>query len=112
MKLLKLNVDYKVKYPEGSQPADINQAQAELSKGYIEYAVSSCHPKGLNGQLRRVYGRIQSKMELALTEKSFILNLEDDEIKFLKNVFEGESTLFPATIASYVNVLEDEIMAV
>jgi len=111
MNAIKLDVAYDLKYPEGSEaPANINKAYAELSRDYIEYAVTSHYKEGLSSQWRRVYAKIQNKIADAIkSESNFTIELSDVELSFIKMSFGSEKTKFGATLARYVVVLEDEI---
>jgi hypothetical protein len=109
MAKLNLAVDYKLVGPDGKTgtPKD----HGELSKGYIEYAVSAKYKDGLNGQLRRVYGRIQANIGTAIATEEYEIELDEKEVKFLKDAFSDEVTKFPASVAQYVVALEDAILA-
>jgi len=111
MKKIKLNVDYRVKKTDDPKEK-VDTAKAELSKSYIEVAVTGAYPKGLNGQLRRVFGRIQSKINEAMDSKTFEIELTDLELNFLQGAFKSDNALFTATLAEYVIVLEDELFGI
>lgn len=108
MKTLKLNLDYKINYGE-TKPESIDEAYAKLSVSYLEYAVTSAYKDGVGGTIRRILSKLQTKTEQAIEDKTYSMELEDKEIKFLKDLFKNEKTIMPALISKYVTVLEDEI---
>lgn len=111
MNKIKLDVAYDLKYPEGAEkPANINKAYAELSRDYIEYAVSAHYKDGLTSQWRKTYAQIQNKIAEAInSEKDFTIELSDVELSFIRMSFDSKETKFVASLAKYVVVLEDEI---
>ncbi len=109
MAKIKLDLDYNLKYPEGATPENLPQAFAELSRDYIEYAVSSHYKEGLNSQWRRVYSNIQKKIAEAISTKTFEVDFSEVEMSFLKMSFDSKDTKFSAALAQYVVTLEDEI---
>jgi hypothetical protein len=111
MKTFNLNIDYKLKYPVGSEPTPekLSLGQAELTRDYIEYAISSSYKDGLDSQFRRIYATIQSKIESAIEDKTYFVELADSEVKFIKDAFSDDKAKFNATIAKYVVALEDAI---
>jgi hypothetical protein len=111
MKKIKLNLDYKLKFEEGKEPENIDKEYSELSRGYIDFAVSASNASGLSGHDRRVFGRIQNLIDKAIEDKSYVIELDDKDHFFLKNCFMSEKTKFNATLSRYVILLEDEILA-
>lgn len=107
MKTFDFNVNYNV--PKAEQ--DENFSNVNLTNNYIQYAVKQKYAEGLQGQLRRVWGRIQRKMDAARDdEKNTAAELEASEVDFLKGLFNDE-VRFPALASKYVMVLEDSIKA-
>lgn len=98
---MKLSLDYNRPKSEG-QVSD-----AELSVDYISYAVSQKYPQGLEGQLRRVWGRIQRKFDKAIEYKADEIELEEAEKDFIIKAF--NECKYPANTAKYVDTLEIEI---
>lgn len=101
MKIINLNLDYK-----REEEAIKHISNSQLSENYINYAVSSSHKDGLEGQMRRMYGRIQRKID-DVVEKDGKLELEESEYDFIKKSF--EQAKFEAPLSKFVNILEDEI---
>lgn len=79
-----------------------------LTADYIEHAVLQKYPTGLDGQKRRTWGRIQRKLDTAVTENSELIGLTEDEVYFLRQVFKDE-ILYKADIAKYVIILDEEL---
>ncbi len=100
MKTLKLKLDYLL--PEANK--DLPEV---LTCDYIISAVQMKHKEGIEGQLRRVFGRIQRKCDEALDKKYDVLELEDSEFDLIQDSFEDAK--FPPILAKYINVLEAEI---
>lgn len=101
---MNINLDYKVKVSDPSQPQTSNQ---ELTFDYINYAVNQKHKDGLDGALRRIWGRIQRKFDTAVDGKAESIELEQGEKDFIKKCF--DSAKYPPMLAKYVDILEDEI---
>lgn len=100
MKTLALKLNYDL--PEGTKDLPEN-----LTCDYLISAVNMKYREGLEGQLRRVFGRIQRKCDEALEKHYDVLELEDSEFDLIKDCFEDAK--FPPVLAKYINVLEDEI---
>ena len=113
IKTFDLNIDYKLIYPATMEkPSDEEQAKAhaELTRDYIEFAITYSHKEGLNSQYRRIYAGLRSKIDTALEDKTYSIEITDSEIKFIKDALLDENTKFNATIAKYVISLEDAIL--
>lgn len=105
MTKLNLNIDYKV--PAKEKVEDFSPVS--LTVNYILFAVKQKYPEGLQGQLRRVWGRINRKLDAASEENAVTeIELEASEVDFIKGVF-TESVKFPAAASKYVMELEDVI---
>lgn len=111
LRILDINIQYGVEIPEnvaktmGSQNLPSN---AEMTENYMTNAVMTVYNKiGLNGQLRRVWGRIQTKVSEAVKSKKYEVELEDKEVDFLKNTFEKSTC--PPEVSRYYVLLEDLI---
>lgn len=100
--------------------------EGELTYDYLTHAVNVRFDKGLTGSKRRIWGRLQRKLDAALKvdslDKSEVprearaaqqdqeIEIEAAERDFLVDVFRDETkVLFPAELSKYVMVLEDEI---
>lgn len=99
---MKINLDYK-----RSEEAIKAITNSGLTLNYIEYAVESAHKNGLSGSQRRIYGRIQRKIDRAIEDEQDSVELEQAEKDFLRDAF--RSSNFPANAAKYVVILEEEI---
>jgi len=106
---IKLDLAYDLKYEKGAEPENLAQAFAELSRDYIEFAVSSHYKQGLDSQWRRVYANIQKKIAESIANKTFQVDFTDVEMSFIKMSFDSKETKFNAALAQYVVTLEDEI---
>ena len=112
MKQLNINLSYNVKYPEGTAPADITKAQGELTKMYIDFAITSAHRDGLDSQFRRLYASIEKKINAALEDGSYLVDLTEGEFQFIKAAFDNKDAKFSPSLAQYVIVLEDELIKI
>lgn len=81
----------------------------EMTVDYITFATNQAFPEGLDGQKRRVFGRIDRKLQNALKEQLDEIELEEAEKDFLKEVFLRKDPKFRADLARFVIILEDEI---
>ena len=109
---LKLNLDYKITYPDDKRPENMDKELAELTKGYIEYAVTASNASGLAGKERRLFSKIQRKVEEAIEKEIYSVDLSEDEYWFLKKSFMDEKCKFNALLSKYIVILEDEIFKV
>lgn len=97
---MRINLEY-------NQPKETTLSNAELTFDYITHAINKRHEKGLNSSQRRLWGRIQRKFDDAIEQKFDEVELEEAEIDFIKEAF--RDVVFPASLAKFVVVLEDEI---
>jgi hypothetical protein len=107
MKTLNVSLDYKRPEPKTEEDKKAWKSDAELTQDYIAYAVTQTYKDGLEGQLRRLYGRIQRKLDACLDENKPGMELEEAELDFLDKAF--STAKFPVSIAKYVLVLEAEL---
>jgi hypothetical protein len=114
MKKFDLNVNYELQKEnaEGKAytPNEISQGNAELSNNYIETAVLLTNKDGLDSQFRRLWVKIQSKIQTALNAKEYVIELEQGEYDFIKKAIVDAK--FNPTLARYVVALEDAILSV
>lgn len=101
LEIMKVNIDYQRPVTQGDLP------NSELTLDYINHAATQAYPNGLEGQVRRIYGRIQRKIDEAISAKEDEVDLETAEKDFLKKIF--KEAKFPASLSKYVLLLEDEI---
>lgn len=73
----------------------------------LALAATTAHERGLEGQLRRLYGRVQRKIEEAVDENREDVELEINEFDFIKKAVEHGR--FAPSIAKFVEVVENEI---
>lgn len=99
---MRLSLDFGRKLEEVEKVSD-----RELTADYINYAVNQKHKEGIEGQLRRVWGRIQRKLDDALEQKLDSIDLEEAEKDFIAAAF--KESKFPAGLSKFVIVVEDEI---
>jgi hypothetical protein len=103
---MKINLNYNLVLPKDNK--DIKPlSNQELTFEYITQAVMNVYDKGLEGSLRRIWGRIQRKFDTAIESKVETVELEQAEQDFIKKTF--EKAKFNPLIARYVQILEDEI---
>jgi len=95
---LNLNLDYKRREEDEKKTSNV-----ALSIDYITYAISSHYKEGVEGQLKRVIGRLQRKLD----EAEETLELEQAEIDIIKKAF--EKVTVPTALVKYWVILEDEI---
>ncbi len=101
---MNLNIDYKRNEIDVAETTN-----KELSSNYIQYSVNS-NPKykdGLDGQKRRMWGRIQRKLDDCVNLDIDTIELDVSEIDFIKDTF--NSAKFPAGTSKYVVILEEVI---
>ena len=98
MRKFSLNLKYAVK----NNTAEQNKS---MTLDYITYAVNKKYEKGLEGQLRRMWGRIQRRFDDAIENKIDEIELEDTEFDFVKKAF--SECEYPSVISKYINILED-----
>lgn len=96
---MKLNLEYKL--PKGT---DLSNEQ--LTVNYIETAISSANPQGLELQNRKIFSRIQRKLDEALESKKEV-EFEKAELDLLVDSFRVAK--FPPAASKYVVLLEQEI---
>lgn len=106
METRKLRVLLNYNVPESKNGDDVTRG-TELTADYINHAVSNAHQQGLEGQQRRIYGRIQRKLDEAIETDAEEIALEQAESDFLRKAF--EACKVPSVIAKYFVVLEDAI---
>lgn len=101
---LKINLDYHIPTSKDGTPQLSNR---ELTADYIEAAVSSTHPQGLEGQMRRTYGWVQRKLDDAINAGKDEIELEKAEQDLLRKSF--SECKIPSRFAKYFVILEEEI---
>ena len=97
-----INLDYKVAKKDVSETSN-----REFTSSYISFAVRSFYKDGLDNQFRRIWARIQRKLDSVLDENKNEVELEQAEVDFIKTAV--KSAKFPSDTAKYVVVLEDAL---
>lgn len=95
-----LNIDYK-----RSEELEKLTNNVDLTVDYFNYVVNNVYPNGMEGQMGRLWGRMQRKLLNASDSQIAILPLGDSEIDFLEKCF--EKVKYPSNVAMYFLVLED-----
>ncbi len=114
---MKINIDYgtdikklnEARVEQGKPETTKDEFHSDITLDYISYAVDKKYPDGLDGQMRRIYGRIVRKLEGCIEKKTYKVIFEEAEKDFIKNSF--NDVKFPAKIAKHVNVFEDEFIS-
>lgn len=103
---MKLSVEY-----VQPKPADGSQVESniEITCNLITHAILKQHPEGLdgNGPVRRMFGRLQRKMDAALDAKENVLDLEQGEIDMIAKAL--TESKFPTGWSRLVMQLEDAV---
>lgn len=105
---LRVKLDYKAQPTEDGTEEQV--VGSKLTLHYITFAVTDAHKQGLEGQQRRIFGRIQRKLDEAVDKDIEEIELEKAEKDFLRKAF--EACKCPAQQSKYFVVLENEIEAV
>lgn len=105
------NLDLNYDIPKSERgPEDKPVDNIAISISWIDFAVMAKYEKGLAGQLRRTWGKIQRKFEMAQESKIGTIDVDEKEVEFLKKTFSDE-VKFPAKVAKYIEILELAIIA-
>ena len=113
---MKLNIDYgtdmkqlnEARVARGKPEITEGEQNSDITFDYITYAVDKKYPEGLDGQMRRIYGRIVKKLEDAIEKKTYKVVFEEAEKDFIKKAF--NEAKYPVKVAKHVNVFEDEFI--
>ena len=103
----KINIEYNIlerDRAKGEEPL----SNSEITLNYINLAVSLKYKDGLEGQKRRLFGRIQRKLDDAVDNKKDEIELEEAEKDFLKGLFKDDIKM-PSLASKYISLLEDEV---
>lgn len=101
---MNINLDY-----QKTKEALEKESNQTTTYNVIMFAVSVVYPNGLGGQLRRVFGRMKTKLMKAKDANADSVELESAEIDFLKRTWNDEKCLLPALWADHANLIDDEI---
>lgn len=102
MRKINLNIDYKRNKAEVDKMSNL-----ELSEDYISYAVRRVYKEGLDVQFRRLWARLQRKLDETLDKKTGWIVLEEGEYEFIKRAI--KEAPFVSDLSKYVVVLEDAL---
>ena len=100
--IFKLNLDYSRDAKDNDKLSD-----AEVTLTYLTYAVRISYKDGLDNQFRRMWARIQRKLDAAIDDNKNEIDLDVSEFDFIKGAF--KSPKIPSDIAKYFVILEDYI---
>ncbi len=100
---LRVNLPY---YKAEGAPANAPSPQL-LTNDYVNHVVTQKYPDGLGRLERRLFGRIQDKLEDAAQDGSESIVLEKGEADFLKEAFRGAKTI--PTLSRSISLLEQAI---
>lgn len=103
---MKLTVDYKKNEPKKGEEIE---SDIDTTVNLISYCVSKAYPDGFdgNGPLRRMYGRLQRKMEDAVESQTNELDLESAELDLVIKALKDAQT--PIGWSKYMGALEDAL---
>lgn len=99
---MRINLDYKMTEKEKGELTYSKFTQDLITAGVVNH-----YEKGLEGSMRRIWGRIQRKLDAAVEGNAEEVELEQAEIDFIKKAV--ESAKFDPRVAKFVAVLEEEI---
>lgn len=106
---LNIDIDYKVELPVKMAHTEKGggvPSYPEMTDNFIRHSVMFSF-KTLNGQKRRIWARIQRKLQEALKGDNFVINLEREEVEFLKDSMARSEC--PPEVSMYYTILEDII---
>lgn len=109
MKKIKLNLDYVAVGLKLVKPEEKDNETAEISRSYIEAAVMMKYKDGLDNQFRRLYSRIQRKLDEAIDGKTYEVEFEEGEMDFIVRAVEVAN--YPANLSKFIVVFEDELLS-
>lgn len=103
---MKLSVDYK-KSP--AKDGEVKEADIETTQNVISFAISKTNPDGFdgNGPLRRMYGRLQRKMEAAVESGANEFDIETAEVEMVLKALRDAH--MPIGWSKFVSALEDAL---
>ena len=96
----------KLKIPNYNIP-NSKEKVSEITINLINYAINSKYPNGIDGQYRRIFGRLQSRFDEAISKDLKIIELETAEIELISNALKDGK--IPSLFAKYVIMLEDAV---
>lgn len=104
MAKLKLEIEYKRKAESIEEMSNI-----DLTIDYIGYIVDDTHKeKQLTGQMMRLWGRLQRKLDKASDEKAKWIEIEDAEKDFIENAL--DKAHFPTKQSKWMMIFAEEVL--
>ena len=103
--LLKVNIPYLGEYDK--EKLEEGTTNVDLTANYLISAVELSHRDGITPSDRRMFARIQNKLDEVLYKKADELDLEQAELDFLLDAFSKAS--FPPKLCKYVVLLENQL---
>jgi hypothetical protein len=100
-----MNLNLNLPYVKTAKELE-NESNSQTTLNIIIFMLSATYKEGIEGQTRRIYGRLQAKLEQALENKVETIELESAEVDMIRNV---SKTKTPVTWSKWVLVLEDEL---
>jgi hypothetical protein len=104
---LKTNLDYKFKYSE-EELKNLDATKNDVTLNYLAVAINSKYKDGLEGQKRRIWGRIQKKFADIEESKVYEIEIEEAEKDFILDAF--KEAKYPANMSSIVTYFEEEFI--
>lgn len=104
---LKTNLDYKFKYSD-EELKNLDATKNDVTLNYLAVAINSKYKDGLEGQKRRIWGRIQKKFELIDETKVYEIEIEEAEKDFILDAFKDAK--YPANMSATVTYFEEEFI--
>lgn len=108
---MKLSVDYghKKLTPEQLANGARQERNIETTAAIFVRAMEQSYPAGLdgNGPKRRMWGRIQRKLDEAVSKDKNEIELDDGELELLSKAL--NTAMMPLDWSRYICLLEDEI---
>lgn len=105
--MITLNINLKYNRSSKEMEKDSALTDSQLTQDYINFAANAKYKNGLDDATkRRIYARIQRKLDDAIEAGEGTITLEKAESDFLKDCMKEPP--FPAALSKYVVVLEDE----
>lgn len=88
--------------PEGKE----EQSNIDITKQMIGYGINNTYTKGLQGQLRRIWGRLQRKIDEAVDQGVESIEVTKSELELINKVLDVS---VPWNWAKLWAVLEDHV---
>lgn len=106
---MKLSVEYlRSKPKDGAE----TESDSQTTSNIISYAIQKAYPDGLdgNGPLRRMYGRLQRKLDTAVDDGENSIEVDQSEVDMISKAM--TTAKFPTNWSSLVDQLEEALREV